>query len=119
MLSKTSVLLKERARRIAAMPRHDLKNGMRNSFYADKQRTTLPNKKKSMMLCKKTLKKYTDVPQDTKRRLKKEWTDEAAAHRRGGARRWPIWVVQLICELLVNRKCTRHCMAKLRKRYHR
>jgi hypothetical protein len=53
MLSKTSVLLKERARRIAAMPRHDLKNGMRNSFYADKQRTTLSNKKKSMMPCKK------------------------------------------------------------------
>jgi hypothetical protein len=84
------------------MPRHDLKNGMRNSFYADKQRTTLPNKKKSMMLCKKTLKKYTDVPQDTKHRLKKECADEAATHRRGGARRWPIWVVQLICELLVN-----------------
>jgi signal transduction protein with GAF and PtsI domain len=26
-----------------------------------------------------TLKKYTDVPQDTKLRLKKEWADEAAA----------------------------------------
>jgi hypothetical protein len=50
----------------------------------------------------KTLKKYTDVPQDTKRLLKKEWADEAAAHKRGGARRWPIWMVQLICELLVN-----------------
>jgi hypothetical protein len=34
--------------------------------------------------------------------LKKEWADESAAYKRGGARRWPIWVVQLICELLVN-----------------
>ena len=36
-----------------------------------------------------------------KKRMKKEWADEAAAHKRGGARRWPVWVVQLICELLV------------------
>ena len=33
--------------------------------------------------------------------MKKEWADEEAAHKRGGARRWPVWVVQLICELLV------------------
>ena len=26
----------------------------------------------------------------------------AAARRRGGSCRWPVWVVQLICELLVN-----------------
>lgn len=42
------------------------------------------------------------IEEDTKRKLQKEWADEEAAHRRGGARRWPIWVVQLICELLVN-----------------
>jgi hypothetical protein len=42
------------------------------------------------------------VYQDTKLCLKKDWADKAAAHRRGGARRCPIWVVQLICELLVN-----------------
>ena len=34
--------------------------------------------------------------------MQKEWADEDAAARRGGGRRWPIWVVQLICELLVN-----------------
>ena len=39
---------------------------------------------------------------ENKRKLRKEWADEAAAHKRGGARCWPIWVVQLICELLVN-----------------
>jgi hypothetical protein len=51
------------------------------------------------------IEKYKAIIQDsqeTKRKLKKEWADEAAAHKRGGARRWPIWVVQLICELLVN-----------------
>ena len=38
----------------------------------------------------------------SQKEMKKEWEDEAAAKRRGGARRWPVWVVQLICELLVN-----------------
>eukprot|EP00956_Cyclotella_meneghiniana_P027363 scaffold61141_cov119-Cyclotella_meneghiniana.AAC.1 len=33
--------------------------------------------------------------------MKKEWADEEAAHKRGGGRKWPVWVVQLICELLV------------------
>lgn len=49
--------------------------------------------------------KYEEIfnnSQETKRELQKEWADEEAAHRRGGARRWPVWVVQLICELLVN-----------------
>ena len=39
---------------------------------------------------------------ETKRRLKKEWADKEDAQKRGGVRQWPIWVVQLICELLVN-----------------
>jgi hypothetical protein len=34
--------------------------------------------------------------------LKKEWANEEAAVAHGGARRWPPWVVQVICELLVN-----------------
>ena len=38
---------------------------------------------------------------ETKKRMKKEWADEEAAHKRGGGRKWPVWVVQLICELLV------------------
>lgn len=33
--------------------------------------------------------------------MKKEWADNESARKRGGARRWPLWVVQLICELLV------------------
>jgi uncharacterized membrane protein len=51
------------------------------------------------------MKRYQDMinnSQETKRKLQKEWADEEAKHKRGGARRWPIWVVQLICELLVN-----------------
>lgn len=39
--------------------------------------------------------------QEKKKHMKKEWDDEAAARKHGGKRRWPIWVVQLICELLV------------------
>ena len=38
----------------------------------------------------------------SQKETKKEWEDETKAKRRGGARRWPVWVVQLICELLVN-----------------
>ena len=34
--------------------------------------------------------------------LKKEWANEEAAVAHGGARRLPPWVVQVICELLVN-----------------
>ena len=37
-----------------------------------------------------------------RRRMKKEWETEAAARRRGGRRRWPVWVVQMVCELLTN-----------------
>ena len=39
---------------------------------------------------------------NTQREMKKEWKDVAASKRRGGSRRWPVGVVQLICELLVN-----------------
>jgi len=38
----------------------------------------------------------------TRCRMKKELETEAAAKRHGGSKQWPVWVVQLICELLVN-----------------
>ena len=53
----------------------------------------------------KVMDKYqsiTDSSVENQREMKKEWEDEQATSRRGGARRWPVWVVQLICELLVN-----------------
>jgi hypothetical protein len=50
----------------------------------------------------KLILEYKETTQDTRRQMQKEWADEDAAARRGGGRRWPIWVVQLICELLVN-----------------
>ena len=39
--------------------------------------------------------------QRKKLRMKREWADNEVASRTGGSRRWPIWVVQLICELLI------------------
>jgi hypothetical protein len=40
----------------------------------------------------------------TKRRMKKEWVNTYNDGRRtqGGSRHWPPWVVQMICELLIN-----------------
>ena len=37
-----------------------------------------------------------------KGRMRKEWENAAAARQKGGRRKWPVWVVQLVCELLVN-----------------
>ena len=34
-------------------------------------------------------------------RLKKEWANDDAEKQHGGGRRWPVWVIQVICELLV------------------
>jgi hypothetical protein len=43
------------------------------------------------------------VSTKTKRELKKEWADKEASAHNGGARHsWPSWVVQIICEMLVN-----------------
>ena len=47
-------------------------------------------------------KAMVETNDDTKRRMKKEWADETAKAKKGGRKRWPVWVVQLICELLVN-----------------
>ena len=33
--------------------------------------------------------------------MKKEWKDDEAESCKGGGQSWPVWVVQLICELLV------------------
>lgn len=44
---------------------------------------------------------FNEITTDPKRSMQKEWDDEEAARKHGGGRRWPIWVVQLICELLV------------------
>ena len=60
---------------------------------------------KIQMQLQQIMNKYEETltnSQETQRSLQKEWADEEAARKRGGGRRWPIWVVQLICELLVN-----------------
>ena len=53
----------------------------------------------------KVLESYRNAAEssaETKRQMKKEWLDETAKAKKGGRQRWPVWVVQLICELLVN-----------------
>ena len=40
--------------------------------------------------------------EENKQKMKKEWTNEAATRKQGKSRHWPVWVVLLICELLVN-----------------
>ena len=47
-------------------------------------------------------KRLAEESQSTKRRMKTEWESAAAARSKGGRQKWPLWVVQLICELLVN-----------------
>ena len=51
------------------------------------------------------LRHILDTPQESKRIMKKEWDDkdhDGRRTRRGGSRRWPTWVVLMICELLIN-----------------
>ena len=60
---------------------------------------------KSAMHMNNIIKEYRMVieqSQKSKRRLKKEWANDEAAAAHGGGRQWPTWVVQIICELLVN-----------------
>ena len=60
---------------------------------------------KELEQTKKILTKYKAMAESSPecmRRMKKEWEDEDAASKRGGGRKWPVWVVILICELLVN-----------------
>jgi len=47
------------------------------------------------------LKDFNEITTDPKHSMQKEWDDEEAARNHGGGRRWPPWVVQLICELLI------------------
>ena len=50
----------------------------------------------------KVVKKYKEVDSPTRRRMKREWCNATVARAHGGRTAWPAWVVQLICELLVN-----------------
>ena len=49
-----------------------------------------------------TYKSMLENSPESRHKMRKEWETEAAARKQGGARRWPVWVVQLICELLIN-----------------
>ena len=42
------------------------------------------------------------VSDSKKRIMKREWGSDSAKRKAGGRMSWPVWVVQLICELLVN-----------------
>ena len=43
-----------------------------------------------------------EASEGKKKQMKKEWKNDEAASRKGGGRSWPVPVVQMICELLVN-----------------
>ena len=43
-----------------------------------------------------------EASEGKKKQMKKEWKNDEAASRKGGGRSWPVWVVQLVCELSVN-----------------
>ncbi len=47
------------------------------------------------------LEDFNETTTDPKCSMQKEWDDKEAARNYGGGRRWPPWVVQLICKLLV------------------
>ena len=52
----------------------------------------------------KVLQRYKSTMEESegkKKQMKKEWKDNDVASCKGGGRSWPVWVVQLICELLV------------------
>ena len=65
----------------------------------------LVSQSRAMVAATRIIEEYRAVlqsSQDTRRIMQKEWADEAAKSKRGGRKRWSVWVVQLICELLVN-----------------
>jgi hypothetical protein len=43
-----------------------------------------------------------EAPQETKCCMKKEWNSKNEHRTRGGSRKWPTWVVLMICELLIS-----------------
>ena len=47
------------------------------------------------------LEEFNETTADCKRSMQKEWDDKEAVWNNWGGQRWPPWVVQLICELLV------------------
>ena len=52
----------------------------------------------------KVLQRYKSTMEEyegKKKQMKEEWKDDEASSCKGGGQSWPVWVVQLICELLV------------------
>ena len=49
------------------------------------------------------LQRYKSAMEESegKKHIKKEWKEDEAASCKGGGQSWPVWVVQLICELPV------------------
>ena len=65
----------------------------------------LTNQKKINTATEKILQRYKSMIEEStekRRGVQKEWASEAAARRHGGGRRRPPWIIQLICELLIN-----------------
>lgn len=58
--------------------------------------------RKRLSELQRSLSKLQLASQDQRRKMKREWNDAEDQRKSGGKQKWPVWVVQLICELLVN-----------------
>ena len=70
---------------------------------------------------KKTLDKYQAMVNESQHKrleLKKMFDENRGAGRKGGGRRWPVWVVQLISELLAHGTAPSTIPANIETMYH-
>jgi DNA polymerase III alpha subunit (gram-positive type) len=101
--AKRSAIKSDRISKLLAASRlnkwHDIRNKNRQlheELFAQSKITTASIK---------IIEKYESIMLSSaakKKTMKKEWRNAEHARHNGGKRNWPVWVVQLICELLVN-----------------
>ena len=50
----------------------------------------------------RTIRNHNLSSASKQKKMKKEWSDAETAWKHGGKRNWPVWVLKLICEFIVN-----------------
>ena len=81
----------------------------------------LAEKEKIIEGTKGIMEKYESYAQEDvvlRREMKREWASEEDRRKRGGRTMWPVWVVQLICELLVNGTAPTSIPVNIRTMYY-